>query len=171
MRGAFLYIILLRRVISSQRHDPAPEAFSKGVSKGDGELCPLFAFSNPCRLARAGPLRFIFRNLGGGSLVRIVEEDLIAVRITDHQKPVAPRPLLDRNSLGFEFRAQRVQRGNLSLACLRLDVKGKEYQPLANLLRPCVGQDKRAARRSTCATRGLLPFSYRQGLLKPSRST
>jgi hypothetical protein len=34
---------------------------------------------------------------------RIVEEELIAVEIIDHQKPVAPRTILDRNALGLEF--------------------------------------------------------------------
>ena len=38
----------------------------------------------------AGRLRFISNNLAGRSLVRIVEEELIAVRIIDHQEPVAP---------------------------------------------------------------------------------
>src|SRR5271165_2656512 len=79
------------------------------------------------------------------SLVRIVEEELIAVGIIDHQKPVAPRTLLDRNALGLEFRAQRVQRSDCGLARRRLDVHGDEHQPLANLLRPRVGQDERAA--------------------------
>ena len=38
-----------------------------------------------------GPLRFVSTNLAGRGLVRIVEEELIAVRITDHQEPVATR--------------------------------------------------------------------------------
>src|ERR1700730_17925697 len=92
-----------------------------------------------------GPLRFVSTNLAGRSLVRIVEEELIAVGIIDHQEPVAPRTLLDRNAPGLEFRAERVQRGNRGLARRRLDVQGNEHQPLANLLRPRVGQDKRAA--------------------------
>ena len=54
-------------------------------------------------------------NLAGGSLVRIVEEELIAVGIVDHQEPVAPRTILDRNALGLEFGAQRVQCGDCSL--------------------------------------------------------
>src|SRR6266436_8785411 len=93
----------------------------------------------------AGRLRFISNNLAGRSFVRIVEEELIAVGIIDHQEPVAPRILLDRNALGLEFRAQRVQRGDSALAPLLLDVHGNEHQPLSNLLRPSVGQDKRAA--------------------------
>src|ERR1700688_3420339 len=108
-----------------------------------------------CRASRrgeAGRLRFFSSNLAGCTLVRIVEEELIAVEIIDHQKPVAPRTRLDRNALGLEFRAQRVQRGDRGLARLRLDVQGNEHQTLANLLRPRVGQDKRAALRSTCAT-------------------
>src|SRR6266699_1550694 len=84
-------------------------------------------------------------SLVGCSLARIVEEELIAVGIIDHQKPVAPRTLLDRNALGLEFRAQRVQRGDRGLARRRLDVQGNEHQPLANLLRPRLGQDERAA--------------------------
>src|ERR1700730_14668492 len=92
-----------------------------------------------------GPLRFVSTNLAGCSLVRIVEEELIAVGIIDHQEPVAPRTLLDRNALSLEFPAQRVQRGDRGLARLRLDVQRNEHQPLANLLRPRVGQDKRAA--------------------------
>jgi hypothetical protein len=87
----------------------------------------------------------ISSNLAGRSLVRIVEEELIAVGIIDHQEPVAPGTLLDRNALGLEFGAQRVQRGDRGLARLWLDVQGNEHQPLANLLRPRVGQDKRAA--------------------------
>jgi hypothetical protein len=35
-------------------------------------------------------LCFISSNLAGCSLARIVEEELIAVEIIDHQKPVAP---------------------------------------------------------------------------------
>src|SRR5215469_2365206 len=46
---------------------------------------------------------------------------------------------------GLELRAQRVQRDDRSLARLRLDVQGNKHHPLANLLRPRVGQDKRAA--------------------------
>src|SRR5882762_1171056 len=68
-----------------------------------------------------------------------------AAVIIDHQEPVTPRTLLDRNALGLEFRAQRIQRGDRSLSRFRLDVQGNEHQPLANLLRPRVGQDKRAA--------------------------
>src|ERR1035438_2311879 len=79
------------------------------------------------------------------SLVGIVEEELIAVGIIDHQEPVAPPTLLDRNAFGLELRAQRVQRGDLGLARLRLDVQRNEDQPLANLLWPRVGQDKCAA--------------------------
>src|SRR5437762_6193569 len=97
----------------------------------------------PC--GAAGRLLFISNNLARCSLVRIVKEELIAVGIIDHQEPVAPRTLLDRNALGLELRAQRVQRGDLGLARLLLDVHGNEYQPLANLLWPTVGQDKRAS--------------------------
>src|SRR5215470_11921862 len=39
---------------------------------------------------RGGRLRFISKSLAGCSLVRIVEEELIAVGIIDHQEPVAP---------------------------------------------------------------------------------
>src|SRR5271163_2816966 len=80
--------------------------------------------------------------IAGCSLVRVVEEELIAVGIIDHQETVAPRTFLDRNALGLEFRAQRIQSGDLRL---RLDVQGNEHHPLANLLWPRVGQDKRAA--------------------------
>src|ERR1700723_3424566 len=93
----------------------------------------------------AGRLCFIFSNLAGCGFVRIVEKELIAVEIIDYQKPVAPPTLLDRNALGLEFFAQRVQRGDRGLARLRLDVQRNEHQPLANFLRPRVGQDKRAA--------------------------
>jgi hypothetical protein len=62
-------------------------------------------------------------HLAGRSLARIVEEELIAVGIVDHQEPVAPRTLFDPNTLGLEFRAQRVQRGDRGLACLRLDAQ------------------------------------------------
>jgi len=49
-------------------------------------------------------------NLGsvGCRLVGIVGEELIAVGIIDHQQAIAPRTLLDRNSLGRKFRAQPV---------------------------------------------------------------
>src|SRR6516164_7913822 len=80
----------------------------------------------------------------GCSLARIVEEELITVWIIDHQEPVAPGTLLHRNSPGFEFRAQRIQRGDSVLAQWWFDVQGNEHQPLANLLRPRVGQDKSA---------------------------
>jgi hypothetical protein len=64
----------------------------------------------PTRATLGAPrrLRFTSYSLAGCSLVRIVEEELIAVGIIDHQKPVSPRTLLDGNALGFEFRAQRV---------------------------------------------------------------
>src|SRR5260221_483319 len=75
------------------------------------------------RRGEAGRLCFFSSNLAGCSLARIVEEELIAVGIIDHQKPVAPRTLLDRNALGLEFRAQRVQRGDRGLARRRLDVQ------------------------------------------------
>src|SRR5580698_11156472 len=87
-------------------------------------------------------LRLVSSTLAGRSLARIVEEELIAVGIIDHQEAVAPRTLLDGSALGLEFRAQRVQRGDLRL---RLGVQGNEHQPLANFLRPGVGQNKRAA--------------------------
>ena len=61
-------------------------------------------------LRGARRLRFTSNSLAGCSLVRIIEEELIAVGIIDYQEPVSPRTLLDRNALGFEFRAQRVQR-------------------------------------------------------------
>src|SRR6266404_50487 len=106
-------------------------------NKENSQLAPLFA-----RLRR---LRFTSNSLAGCSLVRIVEEELIAVGIIDYQEPVSPRTLLDRNALGLEFRAQRIQRGDRSLSRCWLDVQGNEHQPPANLLRPRVGQDKRAA--------------------------
>src|ERR1700722_20042023 len=84
-------------------------------------------------------------NLASRSLTRIIEEELIAVGVVDHQKAVAPRALLDRNPLFLKFRAQRVQRGDRGLACLRLAVQGNEHQPRAYLFRPRVGQDKRAS--------------------------
>src|SRR5277367_920858 len=71
------------------------------------------------RMARyLGLLRADGRQRGVG-LLRVVEEKLIAVGIIDHQQPVAPRAFLDLYALGFEFRAQRVQRGDLRL---RFDV-------------------------------------------------
>ena len=59
----------------------------------------------PAMLGTAARLGFISSNLAGRSLARIVEEELIAVGIIDHQEPVAPRTLLDRSALGLEFRA------------------------------------------------------------------
>src|SRR5260370_16698091 len=90
------------------------------------------------RAASRGMESLISNHLAGCSLARIVEEELIAVGIIDHQNPVAPRTLLDRNTPGLEFRTQRVQRGDLGLA--RFDVQGNEHQPLANLLRPRLRQ-------------------------------
>src|SRR5258708_36204246 len=81
---------------------------------------------------KAGRLCFITSRLAGCSLARIVKEELIAVEIIDHQKPVAPRTLLDRNALGLEFCAQRVQRSDRALARRWLDVQGNEHQPLAD---------------------------------------
>src|ERR1700677_334321 len=81
----------------------------------------------------------------GRSFARIVEEELIAVEIIDHQKAVAPRTLLDRNALCLKFCAQRIQRGDCGLTARRLHVQGNENQPVANLLRPRVREDKRAA--------------------------
>src|ERR1700733_11181298 len=92
-----------------------------------------------------GRFCFIFSNLAGCSLSRIVEEELISIEIIDHQKSVTPPTLLDRNPFGLEFYAKRVQRGDRRLLRRRLDVQGNEHQPVANLLRPRVGQDKRAA--------------------------
>src|SRR5579863_1635284 len=88
-------------------------------------------------------------SVAGCSLGRVVEEELIAIRIIDHQKTVAPRTLLDRNAFGLEFRAQRVQHrdllGDRCLARLPLGVDGNEHQALANLLGPRVGQNQGAA--------------------------
>src|ERR1700754_4605658 len=63
----------------------------------------------------SGRLCFISGNPGGRSLTRIVEEELIAVGIIDHQEPVTPRTILDQNAPGLEFAAQRVQRGDRGL--------------------------------------------------------
>src|SRR5579871_3917541 len=78
-------------------------------------------------------------------LVWIVEKKLIAVEIIDHQEPVAPRTLLERNALGLEFGAQCVHRGACGLRCRGLDVQRNENQPVADLLWPRFSQDKRAA--------------------------
>jgi hypothetical protein len=48
-------------------------------------------------------------NLAGFSLVRIVEEELIAVAIIDYQEPIAPPAVLDRSVLGFELSPQRIE--------------------------------------------------------------
>ena len=45
--------------------------------------------------------RDVAQSCSGGSLIRIVEEELIAVGIIDHEEAVAPRTLLDRNVLGL----------------------------------------------------------------------
>lgn len=62
----------------------------------------------------AGRLRFISSNLAGCILVRIVEEEVIAVEIIDHQKPIAPRTLRDRNALGL---ASSADAPNLRCGC------------------------------------------------------
>jgi len=51
--------------------------------------------------------------------LRIVEEELIAIEILDHQKPVAPRAILDRYTPGLVF----CSRGDLGL---RLGIQGNE---------------------------------------------
>ena len=94
---------------------------------------------------RGGRLRFISKSLAGCSLVRIVEEELIAVGIIDHQKPVAPPAVLDRSALGFELSPQRIEGRDRGLVGLRLDVQGDEHQPFADLLGPLAGKDERAA--------------------------
>src|SRR5690349_13522979 len=81
----------------------------------------------------------------GWGLVWVVEEELVAVEVVDDEEFIAPPALLDRNPLGHEFCAKRVQCCDCSLARLRLDVQGNEHQPLANLFRPPVCQDQRAA--------------------------
>lgn len=78
-------------------------------------------------------------------LVRIVEEKLVAVQILDDQQPITPLAILDRNAVGFELGAQRIERGDGDLVRLRLNVQGDEHQPLADLLRPLVGEDDGAA--------------------------
>ena len=87
-------------------------------------------------------LRLLSNDFAAGRLGRIVEEELVAVGIVDHQKAVAPRAVLDRSALGLEFGAQCIQGGGRGLAGRRLDVQGNEHQPLANFLRPGVGQDQ-----------------------------
>src|ERR1041384_5654836 len=86
-------------------------------------------------------LRFTSNSLVRCGLVRIIEEELIPVRIIDDQEAVAPPTTLDHNTLGREFRAQHIDCGNLDLG---LEVQGNEYQPLANFLRPRVSQETRA---------------------------
>src|SRR5437899_3771871 len=92
-----------------------------------------------------GRLRFISKSLAGRSLVRIVEEELIAVGIIDHQEPVAPPAFLDRSALAFEISPQRIEGRHRGLVGLRLDVQGDEHQPSAELLGPLAGKDERAA--------------------------
>ncbi len=48
-------------------------------------------------------LYFPARDLIGCGLVGVVEEQLIAVEINDDEEPVAPRTLLDRNTLAHEL--------------------------------------------------------------------
>src|SRR5579884_738628 len=81
----------------------------------------------------------------GSILVRIVEEELIAVGIVDYQETIAPRTFFDHNSPGLEFGAECIQCGDRAFACRRLDIQGNEHQPLADFLRPSVGQDERAS--------------------------
>ncbi len=79
----------------------------------------------------------------GWDFIRVVEEQLVSVEIVDHQKPITPRTVLGRNTLGFELFSQRVQSSNL---LLHRDVEGDEYQALARLLRPRIREDESAAR-------------------------
>src|SRR5687767_7368817 len=78
-------------------------------------------------------------------VVRIVEEELVAVEILDHQQPVAPVAVLDRNAAGLELGAQRIECRDRRFARLGLDVQGNEYQTLAHLLRPLVREYEGAA--------------------------
>src|SRR6185437_4711900 len=85
----------------------------------------------------AWTLRFLCRR-ARWSLARIIEEELIAVGIIDHHKPIAPRSLPHRSAPGLEFRTQRIQ---CSHHRLPFQVQRDEDQPLANLLRPRIGED------------------------------
>ena len=73
-----------------QRHSPSLSRIPASVCRGTGHA-----------RAAARLLCFVSSDLAGRSLGRIVEEELIAIGIIDHQKPVAPRTLLDRNALGL----------------------------------------------------------------------
>src|SRR5580658_1278691 len=90
-------------------------------------------------------LRSVSSGLAWCGLVRIVEEELIAVRVVDHQEPITPRTFLDCNAFGLKFGAQVIQCGGCGFVCGRFDVQGNEYQPFANLLRPLAGEDDRAS--------------------------
>jgi len=78
----------------------------------------------------------MFRNIGWCNLVRIIEEELIAIGIVDDQEPITPRTLLNRNAPSLKFHAKSIQRSDLRL---RFNIKRNEHQPLTNLLGPCVG--------------------------------
>ena len=51
----------------------------------------------------AGLFRLISDKLFGCTLARVVEEELIAIGIIDHQEPVTPRTALDGNALGLQL--------------------------------------------------------------------
>jgi len=78
-------------------------------------------------------------------VVRIVEEELVAVGVIDDQETVAPPALFERNAPGLEFCAQLIQRSGSGFGCWWLDVEGDEQQAFADLLRPGFGQDNRTA--------------------------
>jgi hypothetical protein len=114
------------------------------LSKGDFRQSGL-VYGRRIVLTAIISLHCISNNLVGCSLVRIVEEELIAVGIIDNQKPVAPPAVLDRSAFGFEFSPQRIQGRDRGLLGLRLDVQGDEHQPFADLLGPLAAEDERAA--------------------------
>jgi hypothetical protein len=107
-----------------------------------------FAFAGACPLPSgtaqyAGPITSIpTHSLRLRRLVWIVKETLVAVGILSDEQPVARVAVHDGNVAGFGLGSQRVERRDLGLVRLGLDVQADEYQTLANLLRPLLRKDE-----------------------------
>jgi len=74
--------------------------------------------------------------------MRIIEEELVAIGIFDHQESVAPRTVLDWDVPGHKFYTQSIQCNRCGLVGRRLDVQGNEHESLADLVRPLVGKNQ-----------------------------
>jgi hypothetical protein len=89
----------------------------------------------------------------GCRLVRIVEEELIAVRVIDHQEPVAPRPSFTKTPW-LKVGAQSIQRSHHSFPRLGSTFREMNVSALPILSGHVSASMSAQPWRSTCATRG-----------------